>query len=317
MNFEAPEYAKLYATLQSLGFRVIGVEFITNHGFSAPNWRFASSDGQFRLACERREWSNVRHTAWRENKTNVVDITKRCTALLELLGIRVFQMSNAYNGAHLAATNDGELPDGALFNNTYTCHIEAAIHAFLADAASLRDLICEFTWSHVLQNEGEVRKIAKFIARFRGDVSDTLNPLANEIIDESRGQGWIKHLSDLRNDVIHVAPIGTRHTFPSCQARKVQLPQGGEVSYLTYGLVDRTLGEASAGATPAATYEKQIVEELSDFTAKLSESEDALEYAWGVLSKLIDLCSRARMESGLKGEMLHLTDGDIVDFQVK
>ena len=311
IQFEAPEYANLYATLQSLGFRVIGSEFVSNRGFAAPDWWFAPPEGQFKLTHESRDWSNVRHTASEENKPSVVDIARRCTALLELLGIRVWQMSNAYNGAYLASACDRELPDGNLFDNTYTPHIEAAIHAFLADAASLRDLICEFVWTYVLENEGEVRKFKTFRTRARS----ATHPLAGEIIAEGES-GWIKRLSYLRNDVLHFAPIGAHHTFPPCQARQVQLPQGQQVRYLVYGLVDRTIGEPGGERTLAALDEKEIIAELQAFAAKLNESEDALEYAWRVLGKLIDLCNRARLASGLKGEMLTITDADIVDFRM-
>lgn len=312
IRFRAPKYASLYAKLQALGFRVIGAEFITNRGFAAPDWRFAPPKGGFTLTHECREWSNVRHTASRENKSNVVDITRRCSALLELLGIRVWQMSNAYNGAYLAALSTGELPVGKLFENTYTPHIEAAIHAFLADAASLRDLMCEFTWKHILQEQGEVRKIGRFMT----NAKDATHPLAREIIDEGKN-GWIKRLSDLRNDVLHFAPIGTQHTYPPCQARNVQMSGGETVSYLAYGLVDRIPDKGDLGATKTAKDEEEIIAELRAFASRLDESEDALEYAWDTVGKLIDLCERARLTSGLEGEMLTLTDKDIVDFQIR
>lgn len=312
IRFEAPEYANLYATLQAFGFRVIGAEFITNRGFAAPDWWFSPPKGQFKLTHECREWSYVRHAASTENKRNVVDITRRCSALLELLGIRVWQMSNAYNGAYLAASSTGELPVGNLFDNTYTPHIEAAIHAFLADAASLRDLMCEFTWKNILKEEGEVRKIGRFMTCAK----DATNPLAQELIYEGKN-GWIKRLSDLRNDVLHFAPIGTQHTFPPCQAREVQMPQGETVRYLAYGLVDRIPDEGDLGTTMAAKDEEQIIAELRAFANRLDESDDALEYAWDTVGKLIDLCERARLASGLEGEMLTITDKDIVDFQIK
>lgn len=310
-HFHAPAYANLYASLQSLGFQVIGVEFISNRGFAAPDWWFAPPEGQFKLTHESREWGNVRHTASEENKPAVVDISRRCTALLELLGIRVWQMSNAYNGAYLASASDQDLPEGSLFDNTYTPHIEAAIHAFLADAASLRDLICEFVWTHVLQGEGEVRKFKTFRTKAR----NAGHSLAAEIISEGES-GWIGRLSHLRNDVLHFAPIGAHHTFPPCHTRHVQLPHDGQVRYLNYGLVERTNAEIGTVETLAAMDEASIIAELQTFAAKLNESEDALEYAWRILGKLIHLCSRARLASGLKGEIPTITDADIVDFRI-
>lgn len=312
VRFEAPAYANLYASLKSLGFLVIGAEFISNRGFAAPDWSFSPQEGQFKLTHESREWGNMRHTASNENKRGVVDISRRCTALLELLGIRVWQMSSAYNGAYLASASGRELPEGSLFDNTYTPHIEAAIHAFLADAASLRDLICEFVWIHVLQGEGEVRKFKTF----RTKAKNADHALAEEIIVEGEN-GWIARLSKLRNDVLHFAPIGAHHTFPPCHTRYVQLPSGGHVRYLNYGLIDRTTAAISTTDTLAAMTEARIIAELQAFAASLHESEDALEYAWRVLGKLINLCSKARLASGLLGEMPTITDADIVDFQIR
>lgn len=311
IHFEAPEYANLYPVLASLGFRVIGVEFIEGRDFSAPDWCFAPPEGQFKLTFESREWSKISHLALKEKKQDIVDVSRRFAALLELLAIRIWQMSQSYNASYIAQSNGEDLHLGHIFDNIYTPHIEASIHAFLADAASLRDLICEFTWTHVLLMDTEVRKIGRFVTAAK----NVPHPLAVEIISES-DNGWIRKLSKLRNEVLHVAPIGAKHPYPSCQTRVVQMPNGEQVSYLAYGLLDRLAEEANKFLQNEED-EKQIVAELQSFAARLNEAEDALDYAWQVLGQLIDMCTKVRLTSGIRGQMPTITDADIIGVRMR
>lgn len=311
LHFPTPEYARLYATLKSLGFHVIGVEFVSGRPFDAPDWWFAPPEGQFRLTQLSRAWGEMRHLAHKEKKLDIVDISRRCTALLELLGLRMLQMSNAYNGTYLAQASSCNLSDEDLFDNMYTRHIEAAIHAFLTDAASLRDLICEFVWAYVLHEQSELRSFKTFRTRAKA----TNHPIATAIINAGEG-GWIKRLSQLRNDVIHVAPIGAHHSFPPCHTRRVILPDGGVVRYVSYGLVDRTSVASSANDDFRTKDEERIKAELQIYKAQLDSSDDALQYCWSVLGDLLTLCEAARVASGLKGEIPSIGPEDIVSFTI-
>src|SRR5690606_6948850 len=93
-----------------------------------------------------RAWREMRHLGYKKQRLDIVDVSRKCTALLELLGIRLLQLSNAYNGAYLAQAENGPLLEDHLFDNTYVPYIEAAIHAFLTDATNLRDFLFEFVW---------------------------------------------------------------------------------------------------------------------------------------------------------------------------
>lgn len=308
LHFPAPEYADLYASLMSLGFHVIGVEFMSEAPFRAPDWWFAPPEGRFGLTAASRSWGEMRHLAYKEHKPKIVDISRRCTVLLELLGLRLLQMSNAYNGTYLAQVGNRNLADGILFDNTYTPHIEAAIHAFLADATNLRDLLSEFVWTYVLHQEEEV----KSFKTFRSRAKSFQHPVAVSII-EAGTTGWLKRLSQLRNDVIHVAPIGAHHTFPACHTRSLALPDRGIVCYVSYGLVDRTSVQSTANDSSLSQNENLVRAEIHAYKERLDVSDDALEFAWAALGKLITLCEMSREASGLHGETQTIGPEDIIN----
>jgi len=311
LHFPTPAYANLYVSLKKLGFEVLGVEFVTQRPYAAPDWWYAPPEGQFKLMTASRAWGEMRHLAYQEQKADVVDISKRCTALLELLGIRILQMSNAYNGAYLAQAGNGSLPEGCLFDNTYVPHIEAAIHAFLADATNLRDLLFEFVSKYVLRD----RSGSWSFKEFKRHPKLSEYPVAVELI-EAGSNGWLKRLTDLRNDVVHVAPIGAHHSFPSCCTRKVCLPDGGTIHFLSYGLVDGASVKSAATDSVGIENDELIISELQEYKSQLDASDDALKYAWITLGKLIELAEAARTASGLAGIMPTIGPDDIVDFKL-
>ncbi len=309
--FPSPPYAELYSSLKKLGFPVVGVEFVERVSHAAPDWWFSPPAGQFRLMAESRAWSEMRHLARTERRSDIVDISRRCAVLLELLGIRILQMSNAYNGAYLAQAGDGLLKAGHLFDNTYVAHIEAAIHAFLTDATNLRDLIFEFVWRFIFNEKTDSWSFKKI--RLRSGEAD--EPVGKELVDAGTA-GWLKRLTDLRNDVVHVAPIGAHHSFPLCSTRIISLPDGGVIPSLSYGLVDRDQSNMDE-ASLVRDNEVDIRRDISIHRSRLDNSEDALMYAWTTLGKLIALCERIRITSGIKGEMVTIRSEDIVSFTVR
>ena len=133
------------------------------------------------------------------------------------------------------------------------------------------------------------------------------------MLEEGRS-GWIKKLTDLRNDIFHVAPIGANHIFPSCYERKVAVTGGGELRSLSYGLLQRSpeLQERIQLAI-AARDQQAIKDDLKQYKNELERSDDALTYAWNTLANLCSLAEQARVASGLKGKVLHLTDEDIIE----
>lgn len=132
LKFQTPQYSHLYQTLASLGFLPIGVEFphpLTLEGKMAPDWQCFFPDLGFRLMEECREWSNIRHLALKQGKVSVTKASSKCVTYIDLLEIRLFELSTAYNRSLRAHWMD-ETEIGQLFSNSYMREIDAAVHGF-------------------------------------------------------------------------------------------------------------------------------------------------------------------------------------------
>jgi hypothetical protein len=220
-------------------------------------------------------------------------------------------MSRAYNSTFRSQLEANVGSPLLMFDNTFVPHVEASIHAFLGDAANLRDLLSEFVWKYVLHQPEGVRSFKTF--RTRASRFD--DPLARAMIQEGQS-GWIKRLSDLRNNVFHVAPIGANHIFPSCFGRKFKLRPSGEVTGVSYGLLERSPELQTRAQTAIASRDESAIKKaMRDYWADLQKSDDALNYAWITVGNLCSLAEEARAASGLQGKTLHLSDDDIIDIK--
>jgi hypothetical protein len=111
-------------------------------------------------------------------------------------------------------------------------HIEAAIHAFPADAAGMRDLIAEAAWRLVLkQPAADVTTLATLLKRTRA----RSEPLIVEIREAGAEGGWLKALTELRNAVTHIAPLANTHEVHLIDFR-LQALGSGVLPYLHYPL---------------------------------------------------------------------------------
>lgn len=237
-RFKRPEYAKLGAPLNRMGLRQVGVQFYEWEsdvsGETPPRWAVLTARGKFAAMYERPEWSFIRSQAARSGQLRLASLAKRVQANIDLLGYRLLQLSDAYE----ATLNGALLQEGGLrahqFSNKWTVQIDAALHGFLSDAGTFRDVLCEACWHLVLKEESRaVRKISSFLK-----AAPTQNhPLCQTIVDAARG-GWIDDLSKLRDHVIHDAPVSEMHEFDLCDLRIKQAGSDASVPMLHFALTE-------------------------------------------------------------------------------
>jgi hypothetical protein len=320
MTFPRQPYAELYGVLRSLGFRPVGVEFFTNSAvpedIQPPDFEVLSDT----LACStlqaQRAWSDVRHVAG-QRSAEVLDLAGRFSTYHRLLTIRVRDLSEAYRRCLLAqlTTPDGryQVPrPGTLFANGFQTYIEAALHAFLADAAGLRDLIAEATWRLVLKKpQSDVTTLGKFLKRSKDE--RFRSPLVESIHVAGSDGGWLKRLTDLRNTVTHVAPLANTHELHETQLRMLPL-RGGALPIAHYPL---TMADGSLRSRPEpidfdAEDEDVLKARLDEYRQFVEHSRDALAYVTDVLDRLVMLGNVVRTAAGLRSQMRTMTDKDIV-----
>ena len=313
LRFATPKYEQLYATLGGLGQTAIGVEFphpLTWQGRMAADWECFFPTLGFRVMDERRAWSNIRHSASDNGQHDEYDSSTRCVTYLDLLSIRLLELSEAYNHALREGIAD-ESKFGQLFSNSYMREIDAAIHAFVADAGSFRDLIAEIVWKFALKGDGEVTRLSSFLRKAKG----TTSPVGAELLAAGEADGWLNILTELRNNIVHVAPVGRAAGFHFCELRKFSCGAESSVPVLHYPLLDangRVWDNASHNIAYMSKNPPAMKAALASYKDYVASSIDGLTYAWQTIQRFAELLTRIRAETGLHGETPTITDKDIV-----
>lgn len=300
-------YAETYSDLNYLGLQPLGVEFPNDLSLSGQipeDWQFFSKFNDFELMEERDAWSNIRYAASKDGNSVVFDYAARAASYLDLLSIRILQLSNAYS--QMLSGNSEPKPN-QFYSSWALSYIDAAIHAFLADAACLRDFIAEITWDLILKGTPKHTTLRKFITNAKNEK----HFIATEILTAADDGGWIKVLSSLRNHIIHVAPLSRRSSFHMCQIREIKKGDV-HVPILHYPLLSISDGSLW-------DFESVDLRSIESLRAgkmeyrKFSEtSHDALSYLCDVLSKLIALLRKIRLELKLRSERIVITDADVI-----
>jgi hypothetical protein len=311
-------YEKLYRALGSIGLQPVGVDFLPGPGVEAmhlpPDFQTFSLSSGFAALSGARAWSDVKNVP-EQNTPDILDIASRFRTYHRLLTLRVREISEAYRDCLLAQLTDIDgsykAPnDGTLFSNGFQVHIEAALHAFLADAAGFRDLIAEATWRLVL------RESSRDVTTFRSLLKKTRHraterPLLADFHQAGAQGGWLKILSDLRNAVTHIAPLANTHELHECQIR-LQALRGGSAPVMHYPLIS---GDGSLRARPEPIDfddEPRLEQRLRLYLDFVNGSQDALAYASQCAEQLIAFATRVREAAGLLHRIRGITDADLV-----
>jgi len=311
-GFPRPPYASLYSQLAALGLSTIGVEFVHHSAVKRrvpPDWQCASPRGEFRVHVERCHWSEIRHAARGDRNPHISRVASFSQTYLDLLNLRLFQLSDAYNqtlaGSYRPENNLDHLQSTIIMQS-----IDAAVHAFLADAGSLRDLIALIVWRFILHRDESVRTLGSFIKKAR----DSDHPIAIEIIAQAGSAGWLKQLSTLRDEVIHIAPMGSQQHFHSFKIRAKEIAPTVTLFALHYPILTAD-GSIWTEEEVIGTDRVSMIAALLRYNDFVETSMDGLDYCWRTFDSLVELLARIREECGFRSEQLIIGAEDI--FEVK
>ena len=306
-QYPVPPYAALYSAMPSLGLHPLGVEFVyggTYANASPPDWQCIFPTVGFGILAEQRAWQEIRTAAQIDKHSVLADFASRTCSYLALLPIRVFQLSDAYNRMLRLA---GDLKPSQLFDNIWKPHLEAAIHGYLADAASFRDLLAEGVWQFILGGRDRVTTLSSFLKK----ANKNPNLLVQRIIESGDAGGWLKIFTDLRNDVIHVAPVGDSRTLHLCQARMIDCG-ATRLTVMHYPLLAADgsiyrLDETNLDFTS----EKDVRKRIEEFQVYCHSSIDALDYVWKTTDRFVALLKALRDAGNFRQERVTITDADL------
>lgn len=315
LQFARPPFRELYSALEKRGFQPIGVRIIEEaadgNGLNPANWHAWKTPRGLVGREIIQAWSDLLRCKEARADESIGELAAKLSAYLRLCNIRLFQLAMAYHDMlRHKLTSDGVPAMGTLFSNPWTLYVDAAIHAYLADAAALRDALAEAVWRLVLKNTNGAVTSMKGL---RKHAKTSTHTLAMGMLADGADGGWIKNLTDLRNDVIHVAPVSTRQEHRLSEIRMKPLTGGKSAPVLHHPLTDaRWAPPARLPRARDYNDEAEVKASFDAYRAFVATSGDALEYAWRTLGHLMTLADDVRLASGLKGETLTITDADII-----
>ncbi|MEQ8433341.1 MAG: hypothetical protein RIA71_03805 [Oceanicaulis sp.] len=302
VKFKRPQYANLFHAINSFNLKVIGCEFIDGQEeileIQPRDWLLSHQSG-WSIKFVQQEWSNISYKASQEGKLRLASVSERIRTYLRLIELRVKKISDAYHNtlrAHLYPGPVEKAPYIGMFGNQWLIEIDAAVHSFLADAGTLRDVLAEAIWIVLLQSDDQsVKTMASLIKRSKS--SD--NELIQSIINEAK-TGWIKNLTDIRNHQIHVAPVSSFHEHTFCQAREITLRGGAKLIGLHYPFTtfDWRLRKRSELEVDYSS-ESKVKKSIKIYDEFANNSGDALEYCWMTANNMASFAESIRIASGL------------------
>jgi hypothetical protein len=312
-NFPTPPYPQLYQALQQGGFRPIGVDFLVNHAFSdgaPPDWEvFRGGKGVYAMTAER-AWSGVRYAASKSGNATLETLSSKTRTYLRLVPMRLRQLSEAYNLSLAQAVSKPTAVElGNLFDNEWTRHIDAAIHAFLADAGALRDVLSETIWRTVLGNDNnEVSSLSGLLKNTKSEN----HPLVR-YVQASAKDGWLFGLSDLRNHIVHVAPVADSQEHHMCELRALKGPTKTDIPSLHLALLEGT-GSVRKPANTFVDYsnEEAIKASLEIYLEYVKTSRDALDVCEEFCFQLVELSMQIKWSGAFEEREMVVTADDMV-----
>ncbi len=301
LHFPRPKYSQLYQTLIALGADIIGVEFLHDReqhlNFAPRSWRGAAKGLGWIAVDEAQEWTNIAFAHNESPDNELSGLASRVSSALRLLDERVRQLSEAYHHClRLKLHRSRHAEEYKFFTNAWQRTVFAGVHAFLADAGILRDYLAEACWNFVENGASrDVRTMRSLLKRTKESENSTVQSVRREA-----KTGWIKNLTDLRNEVIHVVPVSHLHEFDYCELRPLKLKEFTSVPMLHLPLVDRE-GKMRRPADRRIDYsdENNVREAWQSYRDFSNSSTDALQYCRDTVGNLGSLATKLRLATGM------------------
>lgn len=235
MEINFLEYQNLYSAIESLGFRIIGIDFIKHEieatGGAPPEWRSYTPVAGNRSvnASSRQLWSQLATASFLAKSGLSYDLCLRIKYQLDSLAQRLKDLSVAYQQQLYAHCLKGKHTSGRRFQDGFTDITYQKFHSFLFDACILRDYLCEYVYLYsdngkLIEVGAAVTTASKLlkILRHRKDLSE----LEVNLVTQMEDGGWIKELGAYRDLVMHSAPINIANQNSWCIAEDKEANHG-------------------------------------------------------------------------------------------
>lgn len=209
-------FNQLYSSLNSLGHKVIGVNFLYHEmhfdGSSLPEYRFYHDykNETWAHTEARQKWGEISNSAYRMQKGHLWDLSKRIQYVIDTINNSFYDLSIIYRKQLNAKVIKNDLKIGQKFEDAFSSLIYDKFQIFLFNACILRDYIAEYVFHYIVPNDIKTDKHMNTTSRIykkyyeKRTVTSEFDKYFKDICSPT---GWLHKLGVYRDVVMHACPL--------------------------------------------------------------------------------------------------------------
>jgi hypothetical protein len=309
--FSIDKYHDLPWVLISLGFKVVGIEYVEtfqqSQGYYPPTWYpFHSNQTNKASSIDaENQWSGLVSASFNAEKIELMDICSRIDFGIRACNLRLRKLSEAYNIELWSLWEQQQFSPGKIETlNSFSIYLET--HDLLRELCTLRDYMAEFVANFVLQNSHNTGKRIRLMNSLIKQIEKTKitdNSIASElcsITNESKG-GWLARLSAYRDLVVHYVPLGQATRKGFVVRRFLPDSKLGNLPSIYFPIPSNpfSVKQVRSKGSPFET----VVEWIEASTQDDDSAPDALEYCLHSVGNMMSLACRIAKEAPISPEM--------------
>ena len=323
LQVEAPTYETIYGTLESVGFRIMGVDFYSHisqvDGTVPPDWRSYWHTGSTAWPAEENAqvWRNIGNAGFKRKDGLLWDTASRIGHQLRVCDRRLRELSEAYSIQLQARLKRGDFKVGSRYKDGFTWLTYLSLQSLLVDACILRDYLSEFVAEYiykpmVIPGNQRITSMGALMKKVLSKVPSS-DALTVGLKAATSDAGWLTVLGNYRNLIIHSAPLSQAGTELFSLCDRLRISEGCDMPVLRCPIPDnpaQILSVRSSGAH-FSDFEKQL-NIFAKATSGAVPARDGMDYAGEVIGRLANLAGEIAGRSPVAPEMVVVNSSDTI-----
>lgn len=234
------DHGKLFLTLRTIGFSIIGATFIRHIDeirlLRPAKFYAAAPDGSWRIDNVEEKWREIAFAAQETQRFDVMTVAARLMSGFFYSGLRLHDLAEAYAiqlrgvGRWSAIKECQEYQDYSDLNSP---RVYKTIHALFWEMAVLRDTLAEFAakFCFSIRDVTTLSSLAKVLRKSSND-----DELSKIFIAMTSPKGWAQFFTEYRNFFTHVTPLHEMDDADFAVQDMRRLASGLEIPQIYYPL---------------------------------------------------------------------------------
>lgn len=321
-GIQVSTYGAIYGILESLGFRIIGVDFYSHvaevEGTVPPNWRSYCRSGKSCWPTEEtaQMWRNIGNAGFTRKDGFLWDTASRIGHQLRVCDWRLRDISEAY-GAQIQARLKRGFKAGTKFEDGFTWLTYLSLQSFLVDACILRDYLSEFAAEYIYKpilglSHLRITAMGALKKRVLNKIDDP-DALTAELQTAAGDYGWLTVLGNYRDLVIHAAPLAQAKSKLFSLCDNLSIAGGISMPAIRCPIPENPAAILSARST--GDHFEDFESQFNVF-GKAAAGDvgmiDGMDYASEVMGRLSGLANKIAEKSPIAPEMMVFDSSTII-----